>query len=113
MRRWTIPLSVVLVSALLPFSAQSFDLRRVALKFLHLHAVPCGAVVKADSALGADIVACEDGREWALFWVENEVAFIDPQTRRLYRWRPDVHRSHPQLYGSSAVSFQIPAAGGP
>ena len=106
-------LPVALAVALLASRAQSFDWPGVALKFLQRHAVPCAAVAKMDSVLGADIATCEDGREWALFWVDNEVAFIDPQTRRLYRWRAEIHTSHPQLYESVTVSFPVPGHGAP
>jgi hypothetical protein len=74
MRRWKLSLPVGFAAALLAFDAQSFDWPGVALKFLQRHAVPCAAVAKMDSVLGADIATCEDGRMWALFWVENEVA---------------------------------------
>jgi hypothetical protein len=101
---WTISLSVVLASALPALSAQPFDLRGVSLKFLHRHEVPCRAIATVVTALGADIATCEDGRQWALLWVEDDVAFINPQTRQLYRWESDVYRSYPQLYESVTVN---------
>ena len=113
MRRWRLSLPVGFAAALLAFDAQSFDWPGVALKFLQRHAVPCAAVAKMDSVLGADIATCEDGREWALFWVENEVAFIDARTRRFYRWQADLYRSHPQLYESVTASFQVSGDGFP
>jgi len=98
---------VLSASALLSFSAQAQDLQDVARRFLQHQSVPCGSVIKVDSPHGLDEVAvCDDGREWALFWVENEIAFVQPQTRELYRWQVEVYRSYPQLYRStpSAVS---------
>ena len=109
-------LSVVIVStsALLSFSAQSQDLRDVTLRFLQRHGVPCGFVTKVDSPHGMDEVAvCDDGREWALFWLEDEIAFVHPQTRELYRWQADVYRSQPQLYGSITVHFPVSGRSGP
>ena len=95
-------------SALLSFSAHAQDLREVTLRFLQRHAVPCGSVTKVDSPHGLDETAvCNDGREWALFWLEAEIAFVHPRTRELYRWDPDVYRSQPQIYGNITVSFHV------
>ena len=70
----------------------------VYLKFLHNHGVPCQAIIKRDSTVHMDeVVTCEDGREWVLFWLENEVAFVKPETGDLYRWQRDMHRSAPSL----------------
>jgi hypothetical protein len=106
MRHRALSIAVVCASVLLSCSAQSQDLRNVTLKFLQRHAVPCRSVVKVDSPHGMDEIAvCEDGREWALFWLENEIAFVHPQTRELYKWEPDVYGSRPQLYGTMPVRF--------
>jgi hypothetical protein len=114
MRRWTLSVSVASASALLAFSAQAEDLRDVTLQFLQRHAVPCRSVTKVESPHGMDETAvCDDGREWALFWLENEIAFVHPQTRELYRWDVDVHKSQPQLYGSMTVSFHASQGSGP
>jgi len=95
-------------SALLSFNVQSQDLRDVTLRFLQRHGVPCWSVIRVDSPHGLDEVAvCDDGREWALFWLENEIAFVHPHTRELYRWQIDVYRSQPQLYGTMTASFQV------
>ena len=108
MRHWAILASAVSALALLSFSAQSQDLRDVTLRFLQRHGVPCLSVTKVDSPHGMDEVAvCEDGREWALFWLEDEIAFVHPRTRELYRWQADVYRSQPQLYGSITVSLPV------
>lgn len=104
MMQWAMPVSVISASVFLTSSALSQDLRDVTLKFLQHLAVPCVYVTKVESAMAMDETAvCEDGREWALFWLENEVAFVDPATRELYRWRPDLYKSQPQLYGSLSM----------
>lgn len=114
MRHWTLSVLVVTASALLSFSARSQDLQDVTLRFLQRHAVPCGSVIKVDSPHGMDEVAiCEDGREWALFWLENEVAFVHPRTRELYRWEASVYRSQPQLYRGLTASFKVSEGDGP
>ena len=108
MRHWAILASAVSALALLSFSAQSQDLRDVTLRFLQRHAVPCLSVTKVDSPHGMDEVAiCEDGREWALFWLEDEIAFVHPRTGEFYRWQLDVYETQPQLYGSVTLSFHV------
>jgi hypothetical protein len=104
----------LLLSAFVTFSAQSEDLRDVTLRFLQRHGVPCGSVTKVESLHGLDETAvCEDGREWALFWLEDEIAFVHPRTRELYRWQVDVYWSQPQLYGSMTLTFQGFEVGAP
>ena len=96
------------------FSTHSEELRKVSLKLLQLHAVPCGSVTKVESPMGMDEIAtCEDGQEWALFWLENEVAFVHPQTRELYRWEASVYRFQPQLYRGLTASFKVSEGDGP
>ena len=64
--------------------------------FLQRHGVPCQSVVKVDSTDNIDEVAiCEDGREWVMFWLENEVAFVRPGSRQFYRWSPDLYSAFP------------------
>jgi hypothetical protein len=96
------------------FSRHAEELRNVTLQFLHLHAVPCGSVTKVESVLGMEEIAtCEDGREWALYWLENEVAFVQPRTRELYRWEAIVYRSEPQqLYGGVTASLNVSEGSG-
>ena len=36
-----------------------------------------------------------------LFWLENEVAFVQPGTRKLYKWRWELNEQYPQLYNAS------------
>ena len=94
---WILAPSVTLVA--LTASSQSQSLSEVSLTYLQRHGVPCQSVVKVDSTDNMDQVAlCEDGREWVLFWLEDEVAFVRPGSRQLYRWRPDVNISSPDVY---------------
>ena len=94
---WILAPSAALVA--LTASSQSQSLSEVSLMYLQRHGVPCEAVVKVDSTDTLDEVAiCQDGREWVLFWLEDEVAFVRPGSRQLYRWRPDVNISFPDVY---------------
>jgi len=92
--------------------AHSQSLLEVCLAYLQLHGVPCRSVVKIDGADSMDeIVTCQDGREWALFWVENEVAYVQPQTRHLYKWAREIYEAHPYVYGSSKPTYHAVSAG--
>jgi len=94
---WILAPSVTLVA--LTASSQSQSLSEVSLTYLQRHGVPCQSVVKVDSTDNMDQIAiCQDGREWVLFWLEDEVAFVRPGSRQLYRWRLDVNSSFPDLY---------------
>jgi hypothetical protein len=108
---WILAPSVALVA--LTASSRSQSLSEVSLTYLQRHGVPCQSVVKVDSTIDLDEVAtCEDGREWVMFWLEDEVAFVNPGSRRLYRWRLDVNRSFPYLYESSQRISKIELVGG-
>ena len=97
---WT---SVALAALVLSGSAQAQDLNGVAHQFLQRHGVPCLRVLKVGSPrdLG-EIATCQDGREWALFWLEDEIALIQPQTGDAYKWDREVYRSHPELFAGPA-----------
>jgi hypothetical protein len=41
--------------------------------------------------------------------LEDDIAFVNPRTRELYRWQADVYKIHPQLYEVMTVT---PASGG-
>ena len=101
---WAVAPSVALAAFTAASSSQS--LSEVSLTYLQRHGVPCQSVVKVDSTDDLDEVAiCQDGREWVMFWLEDEVAFVRPGSRQLYRWRLDVYISFPDLYeGSQRVS---------
>ena len=93
----------LLATLILPGAAYAQELNDVAHKFLRRHGVPCLLVVKVGSPgdMG-EVATCQDGREWALFWLEDEIAFIQPQTGDAYKWDRDVYRSHPDLYAGRA-----------
>jgi hypothetical protein len=79
-------------------SAQSQSLSEVSLMYLQRHGVPCQSVVKVDSTDTLDEVAiCQDGREWAMFWLEDEVAFVRPGSRQFYKWSLVLNSSFPYL----------------
>jgi hypothetical protein len=69
-------------------------------------------VVKVDSTDNLDEIAiCQDGREWAMFWLEDEVAFVRPGSRQLYKWSPDLNSSFPYIYERSQRISQIQGVG--
>ncbi len=108
--------SVALGTLFLSCNAYSQELNRVALQFLQRHGVPCLFVVKVGSTKGLDEVAtCQDGREWALFWIEDEIAFVQPPTREFYKWDSEVYIAYPELYGGAkrTVYAEFPAGDGP
>ncbi len=110
---WT---SVALGTLFLSCSAYSQELNGVAHQFLRRHGVPCLFVVKVGSTNGLDeVTTCQDGREWALFWIEDEIAYVHPQTRELYKWDSEVYIAYPELYGGSKrVAYaELPAGDGP
>ncbi len=98
-------LVVWLAALLLSFGANmqdpsAQDLSSVAHRFLQRHGVPCGSVLKVGSPADlGEVATCDDGREWALFWLEDEIAFVDPRTREAYRWDPEIYGTYPELYG--------------
>ena len=111
---WILAPSVTLVA--LTASSQSQSLSEVSLTYLQRHGVPCQSVVRVDSTDNMDEVAiCQDGREWVLFWLEDEVAFVCPGSRQLYRWHPEVNSSFPDLYkGPQRISQnQLVGSNGP
>jgi len=101
---WT---SVALAALFLSGSAQAQDLNGVAHQFLQRHGVPCQRVLKVGSPrdLG-ERATCQDGRDWALFWLEDEIAFIQPQTGDAYKWDREVYRAHQELYAGPATGNQ-------
>jgi hypothetical protein len=110
--RWQIAASAAIVALFLTLATRSQDLTEVARNYLQRQGVPCLAVTHVDrTQRDMDMVAtCQDGREWALFIVEGEVAFVHPRTRDLYRWHRDVHRAHPEVYAATpSPQDQTPA----
>lgn len=55
-----------------------------------------------------EVATCQDKREWALFWLENEVAFVHPQTREPYKWNRQIYVSHPEIYTGPNPSNESP-----
>ena len=82
-------------------STYAQELNGVTHKFLQRHGVPCLFVLKVGSPgdMG-EVATCQDGREWALFWLEDEIAFVHPQTREVYKWDRQIYMSHPEIYAS-------------
>lgn len=95
---WTcVALGTLLVSR----SACTQELNDVAHRFLQRHGVPCLLVLKVGSPGPYDIsevATCQDGREWALFWLEDEIALVLPQTREPYKWDRQIYLSHPEIF---------------
>jgi hypothetical protein len=56
-------------------------------------------------------VTCEDGGEWVLFWVENEVAFVQPSSGELYKWRPEIYAAYPEVYRRPRPVVQVSTSG--
>jgi hypothetical protein len=108
---WILVPSLALVA--LTASSQSQSLSEVSLMYLQRHGVPCEAVVKVDSTDNMDEIAiCKDGREWVMFWLEDEVAFVRPGSRQFYRWSLDVNISFPDLFKCPQQMSKIQFVGG-
>ena len=105
--RWIARICLTLAALSGP-GAHAQELNEVALAFLKLHRVPCAAVTKTDTLVLDEIARCDDGREWALFWLENEVAFVQPKSRELYRWQWQLNELYPQLYAPSDMAAALP-----
>jgi hypothetical protein len=102
-------LTLLVVLSALAADVWSQSLLETSLTFLQRHGVPCVAVVKIDSSYSLDEVAiCEDGRQWVLFWLEDEIAFIQPSSRELFRWRREVFDSYPSYYRQPTQISQAP-----
>jgi hypothetical protein len=96
---WMIAPLIALVA--LTGGSRSQSLLEISLTYLQRHGVPCKSVVKVGSSpygLG-EVATCQDGREWVLFWLEDEIAFLHPRTREPYKWDWEVYISYPELYG--------------
>lgn len=97
-------------------SSHSQYLLEVSLTYLQRHGVPCLSVLKVDTTDYMDeVVTCQDGREWVLFWLEDEVAFVQPQTHHLYKWAREIYAAHPEVYGRLKATYYhaVSASSGP
>jgi hypothetical protein len=106
---WTTRLAFVVSAALLVASgSRAQELSVVAFSYLQRHGVPCQRVTQVERPVrDFDLVAtCEDKRQWALFFIEGEVAFIHPQTGEPFRWQREVYLSYPQVYGSPRIGAE-------
>jgi hypothetical protein len=111
---WT---CIALGTLFLSCSTSAQELNGVAQKFLQRHGVPCLFVLKVGSPgdMEEEVATCQDKREWALFWLENEIAFVHPQTREPYKWNRQIYVSHPEIYTGPNPSSEslIPLCYGP
>ena len=99
LRHFIAPTSAALVALSLPGDCRPQEILDLARQYLQRHGVPCLSVAKVDDTYDKGHVAiCQDGREWLLLWIENEVAFVRPQTRDVYRWQREVFASNPEIY---------------
>jgi hypothetical protein len=93
------PTSAALVAVFLPVDCRPQEILGLAHQYLQRHGVPCLHVLKVDSTYDKGHVAvCQDGREWVLLWVENEVAFVHPKTRDVFKWQREVFAESPEIY---------------
>ena len=110
--RWIARTCIGLGAFLCP-GTHAQELNDASLAFLKLHRVPCLAVITVGTFVLDDVVTCEDGREWMLFWLENEVAFVNPETRELYKWRWEINALYPQVYDLPKRQVAVVPAAGP
>lgn len=98
-RQWLVPAFVALAALVVSVNARSADICGVARQFLQRHGVPCPLVLKVDrSHDSGDVATCQDGRQWILMWLENEIAFVQQPGREPYKWDSDVFKAHPEIY---------------
>jgi hypothetical protein len=92
--------AVALAALFTAIESQAQELNEVSLAYLQRHGVPCHFVAGVDRAVQEfDVIAtCHDGRRWALFFFEGEVAFLHPATGEPYKWRREVYESYPEVY---------------
>ena len=103
---WT---CVALGALFLSCNSYAQELNVVAHKYLHRHGVPCLFVLKVGIPHDfGEVATCQDGREWALFWLEDEIAFVHPQTGELYKWDRQIYMSYPEIYSGPDLSNENP-----
>lgn len=88
-----------LVAIFLPSHGRPQEILDDARRYLQRHGVPCLSVLRVDSTHdNGHVAVCQDGRDWVLHWVENEVAFVHPRTRETYKWQREVFAANPEIY---------------
>ena len=92
--------AVALAALFTAVESRAQELNEVALAYLKRHGVPCLFVARVDRAVQEfDVIAtCDDGRRWALFFFEGEVAYLQAATGEPYKWRREVYESYPEVY---------------
>ena len=101
---WT---CIALGALFLSCSTYSQELNGIAHRFLQRHGVPCLFVLKVGFRDGfGEVATCQDGREWALFWLEDEIAFVHVQTGELYKWDRETYMSYSEIYSGPAPSSE-------
>jgi hypothetical protein len=107
---------VALGALFLSSGAGAQELNDIAHRFLRRHDVPCLLVVKVGSPgdMG-EVATCQDGRDWALFWLEDEIAFVHPQTREPYKWDREIYLAHPEIFSgpNPGNAHQVLVSDGP
>jgi len=100
--------TVALAALFTSFGSQAQELNEVALAYLQRHGVPCLFVARVDRAVQElDFIAtCHDGRRWALFFFEGEVAFVQSATGQPYKWRREVNESYPEVYVDQKIQAE-------
>jgi len=36
-----------------------------------------------------------------LLWIDNQIAFVQPENREAYRWNSEVHEAHPEIFSGA------------
>lgn len=100
--------AVALAALFTALESQAEELNEVALAYLQRHGVPCLFVARVDRAVQEfDLIAtCHDGRRWALFFFEGEVAFLQPTTGEPYRWRQEIYEAYPEVYVDQKIQAE-------
>ena len=98
-KQWLAPAFAALAALQVSVNARSADTCDVARQFLQRHGVPCPLVLEVDSThdLG-EVAMCQDGRQWILMWLDDEIAFVQQPGREPYKWNSDVFYDHPEIY---------------
>lgn len=98
-KQWAVAALAALAILLVSLDARSSDLSEVARRFLQRHGVPCPVVLKVDSSHDAgEVATCQDGRQWILMWLEDEIAFVQLPGREPYKWNSGIFKAHPEIY---------------